>query len=250
MASDTALCFPCLNDLATFARYEGLRYSRDATSQMSRGICEARSSLCRDSHVRRRLSGRLKVELRATARGWKDQATELFGLCLPCLQARDELCRDGNLTFTVVLRAESVLWLISDGDRRPCQIDICPRTVHHLLFAHSRHQEKLIPQTLFLIAHGEQLLQFLAFVNLRFFLNESGPVILAHQSTNALCLQECHYVLELVDTLLGDCCFTSRRNAENFSKSLRSMSAKYIFGQDSWKYFRAVEYAAYVFGFF
>src|SRR2546426_4636272 len=54
----------------------------------------------------------------------------------------------------------------------------------------------------------------------------------------------------LLYTLLGDCFFTSRRNAENFSKSLRSMSAKYIFGQDSWKYFRAVEYAAYVFGFF
>src|SRR6266550_4430422 len=54
----------------------------------------------------------------------------------------------------------------------------------------------------------------------------------------------------LLYTLLGDCCFTSRRNAENFSKSLRSMSAKYIFGQDSWKYFRAVEYAAYVFCFF
>ena len=54
----------------------------------------------------------------------------------------------------------------------------------------------------------------------------------------------------LLYTLREACSLSSRRNAENFSKSFRSISSRLGLWQDSTKYARAVEYVAKVFGLF
>src|SRR5713101_7817476 len=139
-----------------------------------------------------------EIELRTTSPSRKDQATGLVGLCLVRLQARDEPRRNWDFPLSIILRAESILRFIAHGDRRPCEIQIVPRAMRHFLFTHPRHQKEFVPRSLLLVANGEQRVQFLTFVNFRFFLHESRPVILAHQSANALCLQERHHVLEFV----------------------------------------------------
>src|SRR5205823_8342958 len=55
-----------------------------------------------------------------------------------------------------------------------------------------RHQKEFEPEPLFLITSGKKLVQFFPLVNLRFLLNEAGPIIFAYEITNFLCLQECH----------------------------------------------------------
>ena len=48
----------------------------------------------------------------------------------------------------------------------------------------------------------------------------------------------------------GACSFSSRSNAENFSRSRRSMSSRGSLWQDSRRYLKAARDAASVFGFF
>ena len=101
---------------------------------------------------------------------------------LRCLQARHQLLGDGNLALLVCLRGPIELWLVAHSHGVLSEVNIRPACVHHFLLAHPGHNEEFEPQALLGVASRKQRIQFGPFVDLGFFFDIPGPVILLDQS--------------------------------------------------------------------
>src|SRR5258708_10757621 len=139
-----------------------------------------------------------KIELRIASRSGEHKAASLVRLSLPRLETLDQLRRNRNLAFFVRLRRPSSVRFVADTNGRMGEVDVRPVRVHDFLLSHSRHQEELVPEPLFLIASRKQLVEFFLLVNLRFLFGVARPVVLLHQPANAVRLQERHDVCKLV----------------------------------------------------
>src|SRR5208337_3660489 len=104
----------------------------------------------------------------------------------------------GNLPFFVRLRCPASVGLVAHTDGGCSEVDVRPVRVHDLLFTFTCHQEELIPELFFCVTLCKQLVEIRLLVDLRFFFGIPRPVVFAHQPTNPMRLQECHYILKLV----------------------------------------------------
>ena len=77
-------------------------------------------------------------------------------------------------------------------------MDVFPGAMHDFLLSHAGHQEEFVPQPLFSLASGKELVEFFPFIDFRFFFDITRPVVFSHQTANAIGFQERHQILEFV----------------------------------------------------
>ena len=97
-------------------------------------------------------------------------------LLLPRLQFLHELRWDWNLSFLVYLRCPIPIQLVAHPDLRDGELYVRAVGTNDFLLTHSRHQEKLEPESLFIRAGLEEHGQFFRLVHLQFLLGGARPI--------------------------------------------------------------------------
>ncbi len=212
---------------------------------MSPGTCEARSlpvlSFARSAHAFRQ-SRKSSFGLQPAVGKYQGHTLSRFAFAACRLATSFSGIGISRSLYAFGVQSDCGLWLtltvLAD------EVHVRPVRVHHFLLAHPGHEEELEPQPLLGVAGREQRIQFRLLVNLGLFFRVARPVIFPTSPRTPCDFRKPMTLANLLCTLRGACSFSSRRNAANFSRSLRSMSSTYSFEQDSVKYARAVVYAA------